>query len=92
MLSHALHPSIFEQPEYIDFFNTLLEPGILMASFWFVCPRHVLAGERGRVGGIIARTARAALTTSSPGAPGYTILENALSPGTIKRLPVNSRP
>jgi hypothetical protein len=25
MISHALHPNIFEQPVCIDFFNTLLE-------------------------------------------------------------------
>jgi hypothetical protein len=83
MLSHALHPSIFEQPEYIDFFNALLEPCILMSGFWFVCPFCVLAGERGTVGGSIARTARAALTTSSPGALGYKILKNALSTCTM---------
>jgi hypothetical protein len=25
MISHALHPSIFEQPAFMDFFNNLLE-------------------------------------------------------------------
>ena len=25
LISHALHPSIFEQPSHLDFFNTLLD-------------------------------------------------------------------
>jgi hypothetical protein len=38
MISRALHPSIFEQPAFIDFFNNLLE------HFPFCC-NHAPFGE-----------------------------------------------
>jgi hypothetical protein len=34
MISHALHPSIFEQPSPIDFFNTLLDLLCLIFTQW----------------------------------------------------------
>jgi hypothetical protein len=40
-------------------------------ELWFVCPCCVPAGERGSIGGFIARAARGALTKSSPCVPGY---------------------